>query len=217
MSNEIRKAILLALLATAVLSACAPGAAAPAPAVVQQEVATSVFQTVEAQNGMATAVAQTLAVQAPAATATLSPTPIVLSLPTAALTGPTATPFVVVPPSGGGGGSGAGTPQYACSWREVKPKTNTFKAGDPIDVVWIITNTGTKTWPSKLDMDLMSSTVISTYVGQELPPLKPGDSTTISFEANAPNKHGFYGMQFKVQGGLCFPALNIEVIRPPDP
>jgi hypothetical protein len=217
MSNEIRKAILLALLATAVLSACAPGAAAPAPAQVQQDIATSVFQTVEAQNGMATAVAQTLSAQAPAPTATLSPTPIALDLPTADTTIPTATPFVVVPPSGGGGGTGGSTPKYACSVREVKPKTNTFKQNDPIDVVWIITNTGTAKWPSALDLELVSSTVISSYVGQELPPLKPGDSTTISFEANAPAKHGFYGMQFKVQGGLCFPALNIEVIRPPDP
>jgi hypothetical protein len=63
----------------------------------------------------------------------------------------------------------------------------------------------------------MNSTVISTYSGQELPALKPGDSTTIRFEANAPKKPGLYGMQFKVEGGLCFPALNIEVIRPPDP
>ncbi len=212
MSNDIRKAILLALVATAVLSACAP---AVAPAQVQQEIATQVAQTVQAQNSMATAVAQTLVAQDPAPTATLSPTPITLSLPTADPNIATATPFVVVPPSGGG--SGAGTPKYACSVREVKPKTNTFKPNDPIDVVWIITNTGTAKWPSALDLELMSSTVISTYVGQELPPLKPGDTTTISFEANAPAKHGFYGMQFKVQGGLCFPALNIEVIRPPDP
>jgi hypothetical protein len=217
MFNGISKAILLALVATAVLSACAPGAATTAPAQVQQEVATSVFQTVEAQGGnVATAVAQTLAAQAPAPTATLSPTPITLNLPTQDTTIPTATPFVVVP-SSGGGSAGSGTPDYACSWREVKPKTNQFKAGDAIDVVWIITNTGTRTWPDALDLELTSSTVVSTYVGQELPPLKPGATTTISFEANAPNKHGFYGMQFKVQGGLCFPALNIEVIRPPDP
>ncbi len=216
MSNEIRKTILVALLATAMLSACAPGQAAPAQ--VQQQIQDSVAQTVQAQNGLATSVAQTLTAQVPVPTATLSPTPIVLSLPTTDPSVATATPFVVVPSSGGGGGgTGSGTPQYACSVREVKPRFNQFKPGDPIDVVWVITNTGTKTWPDALDLELVSSTVISTYVGQELPPLKPGKTTTISFEANAPNKHGFYGMQFKVQGGLCFPALNIEVIRPPDP
>ncbi len=214
MSNETRKAILVALVATALLSACAPGQVSPAE--VQVQVGTAVAMTVAAQNGMATSVAQTLTAQVPVPSATMSPTPILLSLPTLDTSIPTATPFVVVP-SSGGGGTGSKTPQYACSWREVKPKTNQFKYGDPIDVVWVITNTGTKTWPSGLDFHLISSTVISSYGGQELPALKPGDTVTISFEANAPKKPGFFGMQFRVEGGLCFPALNIEVIRPPDP
>lgn len=211
MLNELRKAILVALVLAAVLSACAP---AQAPVDVQSQVATQVAMTVQAQNDMAAAVAQTLTAQAPVATATLSPTPIVLSLPTTDPTIATVTPFVVVP---SGGGTGSGTPLYSCSVREVKPRNNQFKPGDPIDVVWVITNTGSRAWPERKDMDLQSSTVISSYVGEELPALRPGDSTTISFEANAPNRPGLFGMQFKVEGGLCFPALNIEVVRPPDP
>ena len=215
MVHELRKAILVSLAAAAVLAACAPGQASPAQ--VESQVGTSVAMTVQAQDGMAAAVAATLTAQAPASTATIPPTPIVLSLPTSSdPANATATPFVVVPASGGGS-SGSGTPLYSCSVREVKPKVNQFKPGDPIDVVWVITNTGSKAWPSSKDLHLMNSTVISTYVGGELPALKPGDSTTISFEANAPAKPGLYGMQFKVEGGLCFPALNIEVVRPPDP
>jgi len=212
MFNELRKAILVALALTTVLTACAP---AQAPVDVQSQVATQVAMTVQSQGDFAAAVAGTLTAQVPVPTATVSPTPIVLSLPTTDPAIATVTPFVVVPASGGG--TGSGTPLYSCSWREVKPKNNQFKGLDPIDVVWVITNTGSKPWPDAKDLHLMNSTVISTYSGQELPALKPGQSTTISFEANAPKKPGLYGMQFKVEGGLCFPALNIEVIRPPDP
>ncbi|MGE5074034.1 MAG: NBR1-Ig-like domain-containing protein [Anaerolineae bacterium] len=214
MVHHLRKAILLAFVLSAVLAACAP---AQSPASQNEaQVGTAVAATVQSQgNQIAAAVFQTLTAQAPVATPTTAPTLVTLALSTSAPAA-TVTPFVVVPPSGGSGG-GATTPQYACTWREVKPRINVFKPGDPIDIVWIITNTGTRTWPSKLDLDYVSGTKISPFMGQELPPLKPGDSTTVSFEGNAPQKPGLYGEQYKVQGGLCFPALNIEVRRPPDP
>ena len=105
--------------------------------------------------------------------------------------------------------------EYACSFAEVKPLYNVFKPGDYIDFVWLITNTGTKQWPSALDLDFVNGTHISPYVGEELPQLKPGERVTVSFEGNAPDEPGFYHMNFKVQGGLCFPFTDIEVIKPP--
>lgn len=176
----------------------------------------SVAKTVEAQNGMGTAVAKTVEAMQPQAQ--ITPTPLGgLKLPT--LTPfPTVTPFVVQSgggSSGGGGGSSSNVPDYACSFTEVKPQYNTFKPNDYIDFVWIITNTGKKTWPSALDLDFVSGTHISPYMGEELPPLKSGERVTIRFEGNAPAEPGFYHMNFKVQGGLCFPFTDIEVIKPP--
>jgi type II secretory pathway component PulJ len=217
MVTELRKAILVAVVLSAVLAACAPAQVTTEQ--VQSQVATQVAQTVQAEHNMAAAVAATLTAQVPLPTATTVPTLIPLNLPDQASLA-TATPFVVVPASGGSGGSGGSDPAaplYSCSWREVKPQINQFKPGDPIDVVWVITNTGTKAWPSKKDLDYVSGTKFSPFLGEELPPLKPGDSVTVSFEANAPLTPGLYGMQFKVEGGLCWPALNIQVGKPRDP
>jgi hypothetical protein len=175
----------------------------------------SVALTVQAQNSMATAVAQTVEAQRPPNTPTSLPT-----LPPL----PTLTPLATVTPfvasggggsSGGGGGGGGKVPDYACSFAEVKPLYNVFKPKDYIDFVWIITNTGKKDWPSKLDLDFVSGTHISPYIGEELPALETGERVTISFEGNAPKEPGFYHMNFKVQGGLCFPFTDIQVIKPP--
>jgi hypothetical protein len=198
------------------LAACAPGMTDQQ---VKDLVQQSVAETVQAQNGVATSVAQTveaLAPAAPAATSTPFPTLSSVSLPTLTPIVPTVTPFTITGGGGGsGGGSGGKVAEYACSFTEVKPRYNTFKPGDYIDFVWIITNTGTKTWPSALDLDFVNGTHISPYMGQEMPQLKSGERVTISFEGNAPNEPGFYHMNFKVQGGLCFPFTDIEVIKPP--
>lgn len=215
MVNHLRKAMLVVVAMAALLAACAP-AATTSPEQVQAQVETSVALTVQAGSAQTAAVAQSLTSQAPAATATVSPTAIVLDLPTDPVA--TVTPFVVTPPSGSSGGSVPAAPvQYSCSWREVKPKINLFKPGDGFNVEWVITNTGTKTWPSKLDFNFFAGTQMSSYTGQELPPLKPDDTVTIDFGATAPIKPGFYAMEFKVQGGLCFPSLQIEVGKPKDP
>ncbi len=209
-----RHAILALVLAAALLAACAPGAS---PQQVQMQVETGVAQTVEAQNVMATAVALTVTAMAPTATPTSMPTEIPLSMPTLTPVVPTATVFAALPStgSGGGGSSGSKVADYACSFAEVKPLVNVFKPTDYIDIVWIITNTGTKTWPSALDLDFVSGTRFSPYVGEELPPLKVGERVTISFEGNAPSEPGYYEMKFKVQGGLCFPFIDIQVVKPP--
>jgi hypothetical protein len=195
------------------LSACAPGMTQQQ---IQALVEDSVAQTVQAQNSMATAVAQTVEARAPAASATALPTLAQVTLPT--LTPIAGITPIVIPSGGGSGGGGGGSatvPDYACSFAEVKPLYNVFKPGDYIDFVWLITNTGKKDWPSALDLDFVSGTHFSPYVGEELPALESGERVTISFEGNAPDEPGFYHMNFKVQGGLCFPFTDIEVIKPP--
>lgn len=194
--------------AAILLGACAPGMT---PEQIQALVQESVQQTVEAQNSMATSVAQTVeAMGPPSATPTLIP----LNPPTLTPVIPTVT-AIVISGGGGGGGSGGNVQDYACSFVEVKPPFNVFKPDDYIDVVWIITNTGKKTWPSALDLDFVSGTHFSPYTGEELPQLKSGERVTISFEGNAPSEPGYYEMKFKVQGGLCFPFIDIQVIKPP--
>jgi len=207
------RALVVTVLGTAtLLTACAPGMT---PEQIQALVQESVAQTVQAQNGMATSVAQTVEAQRPPNTATPLPTLPPLTLPTLTPLA-TVTPFVASGGSGGSGGGGsAKVADYACSFAEVKPLYNVFKPGDYIDFVWIITNTGKKDWPSALDLDFVSGTHISPYVGEELPALESGERVTISFEGNAPDEPGFYHMNFKVQGGLCFPFTDIEVIKPP--
>lgn len=208
--HAFRKLLLIVLTPVALLSACAP--AAPSAQQVQSQIETSVAMTVAAQNQMGTFVAQTVQAQLPTIPTS---TPTLISIPTLTPILPTATRFVVAPPSSRG--DAPAPAQYACSWTELKPRTNIFSPGDPIDVVWVITNTGTKKWEAGKDLDYVSGTKMSSFLGQELPALKPGDSVTISFDANAPMQKGLYGMQFKVEGGLCWPALNIQVGKQKDP
>jgi hypothetical protein len=215
-TNSLRAASkvgMVVLVVALTLSACAPGMT---PEQIQALVQDSVAQTVQAQNNMATAVAQTVEARAPAASATPLPTLAQVTLPTLTPIIPSITPIVILSGGGGGGGGGGGNvPDYACSFAEVKPLYNAFKPGDYIDFVWLITNTGKKDWPSALDLDFVSGTHFSPYMGEELPPLESGERVTISFEGNAPDEPGFYHMNFKVQGGLCFPFTDIEVIKPP--
>src|SRR5512143_3572503 len=184
-----RALMLVAAGAAMLLAACAPGMT---PEQIQALVKESVAQTVEAQNAQGTSVAQTVEAMAPASTATPLPTLPSLSLPTLTPIA-TVTPFVLSSGGGSGGsGSSGNVPDYACSFVEVKPLINEFKPTDYIDVVWIITNTGKKTWPSALDLDFVSGTHFSPYVGEELPQLKTGERVTISFEGNAPEEPGYY-------------------------
>ena len=217
MVNHLRKAVLVMLAAAAALSACAPAQSGTD----QGQVATQVAMTVQAQvSGISAAVVGTLTAQAPAATATLPPTTVPLSLPATDTPMATVTPFVVTPASGSSGGSSGGSTTaalYACSWYEVKPAINVFKPGDGFNVKWVITNTGTKDWVAGKDFKFNSGTAMSTFTGVQLPAIKSGDTYTVAFGATAPTKPGFYEMQFKVEGGLCFPALDIEVGKPKDP
>lgn len=214
--QAFKKSALVALVLTALLAACAP---AQSPEQIQSQVQTSVAMTVQAQNQMGTSVAQTVDAQSgQQALATSTSTSIATSVVVPSITPviiPSPTPYAVAPSSGGGGNVSA--PQYACSWTEIKPRTNAFSPGDAIDVEWIITNTGSEPFGYKRDLDYVSGTKMSTFLGEQLPDLKPGDSVTVIFDANAPMQKGLYGMQFKVEGGLCWPALNIQVGKLKDP
>ena len=212
--QAFRKIFLVAMVLAAVLAACAP---AQSPQQVQGTIDTAVAMTVQAQNDMSTSVASTLTAQAPLPSATATPTliPVVLPTLTPILDPNTATAFVVQPSGGGGSGGGsAPAAKYACSFSEVKPRINIFKLGDPIDVVWIITNTGTKNWADPVEIDYYSGTKFTDLESAVLPALKSGDRTTLSFEGNAPNTPGYYEMKFKVSQGYCFPYIDIQAIKP---
>ena len=150
--NQSTQRVLFSVMAVIfLLTAC--GTPAPAatqdPALVQQLIEQSVALTVAAQN------AQTSEAQAQIPTNTPLPTQTEVAPPTPAL--PTATPFVIVPPTlapvTGGGGGVTTKPEYACDIIHQRPYDDqTFKPNDTFDVKWTIVNTGTKTWRKGLDL-----------------------------------------------------------------
>jgi hypothetical protein len=196
------------------LSACAPTAAPAAtqdPALVQQLIEQSVELTVAAQN------IQTLEAQAliPAATNTPLPTQT-----EAASVLPTATPFVIVPPtntavpvSGGGGGSlPVVKPDYDCTVTAQLPLDNAvYKPNKDFDINWTIVNTGAKTMQAGLDLKYLSGPLMTNVEFVELPALKPGESYKIILDAKSPKKEGLQVMTWVVEGKLCFPHIAIEV------
>jgi Ig-like domain from next to BRCA1 gene len=201
--NVLKHAGLLALV-TILLAACAPGIS---PEQVQMQVQTGVAQTVEAQNGMATSVAMTVAAMIPTATLTPSPTDIPLDIPTLTPVIPIAsvTPFV----SSGGGGGSSTKAKYACDV-QTRPFDNTaYKPGDPFDIKWIITNTGTATWEAGKDLEYYSGPQMTTHGGVQLPEMEPGDTYTLTADANAPEEKGFHVMTWKLEGGFCWPYVAI--------
>jgi hypothetical protein len=200
--------------AAALLGACAPGMTQEQIQVLVQQ---SVAQTVVSQNSMGTAVAQTVQAMSPASTVTPQPTLALLNLPTLTPFA-TVTPFTVSSGGGGGGGGGSSKAKYACDFYTVKPKDNqAFKPGDPFDIRWIITNTGTADMRAGLDFEYLSGPHLTTKSGIELPLLEPGDKFQFDADANAPLEKGDYVMTWKVEGGLCYPYVAITSGRPGDP
>lgn len=210
--NQSTKRILFSTMAVIfLLAACAPTASAPTqdPALVQQLIEQSVALTVAAQN------AQTLEAQAliPAATNTPLPTQT-----EAAPVIPTATPFVIVPPTvapvtGGGGGGGVITkPDYACDVIHQRPfDDTTIKPGDTFDVKWTIVNTGTRTWQKGLDLKYLSGPKMTSTANIELPEMKPGDQFDIVLDATAPTDSGMQVMVWVLEGQICYPYVRIIV------
>jgi len=210
--NQSTKRILFSIIVVIfLLTACAPAASAPTqdPALVQQLIEQSVALTVAAQN------AQTLEAQAliPAATNTPLPTQT-----EAAPAIPTATPFVIVPPTvapvtGGGGGGGVITkPDFACDVIHQRPfDDTTFKPGDTFDVKWTIVNTGTRTWQKGLDLKYLSGPKMTSTANIELPEMKPGDQFNIVLDATAPTDSGTQVMVWVLEGQICYPYVRIIV------
>jgi len=194
----------------------------------------STINATQAAELIETAVAQALNAQAtqnaaavPQATATLVPTNTPQALPTHTLV-PTITPLVRAPTaavasSGGGGSSGgSGGTTYVplkedCNaYIGKRPYDNTeMRTGDPFDIKFTIENTGTETWPA--GYDLIHSYGPDFTNGQfpafiQLPEMKPGAQFSVGpYDATAPAEKGRQVMEFKLQGGFCWPVIVINV------
>lgn len=217
--NQSTKRILFSVMtAIFLLTACAPAGAPAAtqdPALVQQLIEQSVALTVAAQSAEA---AQAQAQAAAAVTNTPLPTQTEAVAPTSTI--PTATPFVIVPPTvappvtGGGGGSVVAKPEYACNVIDQQPADNsTWKKNKEFDINWTLVNTGTKSWSKGLDFKYYSGPQMTKVTFVELPvAVKPGESYKVILDAAAPDQAGFQVMTWSVEGNFCFPyvAINVE-------
>ena len=211
------------LLVIGLLAACAPAVQGPSPAEIEGQVQTAVAQTIEAQGQVATSVAQTVAAQMaetaaaqPAATST--PTLVPTSTPVLV----TATPFPTSTASSGSGGSssgGGGTTsyKYSCDIIRQRPIDNTeFKRTNTFDVSFAILNNGTATWEAGKDLVLLADHGVLTtpFTTLELPRMEPGDVFTVGpYDAAAPDDPGHYVIDFKLQGGFCYPYVAFYVVR----
>ncbi|MDK1081855.1 MAG: NBR1-Ig-like domain-containing protein [Anaerolineae bacterium] len=219
--------IILFLMGLAFFSACIPGEKLPSAEEVKAAIETSVAQTIQAQEQIANSVALTVAVLDPGAdsgeetatsTVTLSPTltPILGS----------ATSFTIVPSSSGGSGGGAGSGSggttsyaYSCDIIRQRPIDNTeFKRTNTFDVKFTILNNGTSTWVAGKDLVLLGNpgpTLTSPPAAPiQLPEMKPGDTFPVGpFDAVAPDTAGHYVIDFKLEGGFCYPYVAFDVIR----
>ncbi len=212
MNQSIKRVLFSVMVVISLLTACAPAAPAATqdPALVQQLVEQSVALTVAAQT------VQTLEAQAliPAATNTPLPTQT-----EAAPALPSATPFVIVPPtntavvvSNSGGGFPVVKPDYDCTVTVQKPLDNAvFKPNKDFDITWTIVNTGTKNIRAGTDLKYYSGPEMTVVTVLELPLLKPGEKYKVVLDAKSPKKEGLQVMTWVVEGKLCFPHIAIEV------
>lgn len=216
MNPSTKRVLFFILTGVLLLAACAPAPATPDPAEIQDEIDAAVEMTVAAQN----AETQQALALTPVLTNTPLPTQTEIGAPTPTPLIPTATPFVVVPPtvapSGSSGGSGSAAPvkaEYACDVISRRPYDNTyFKPNDTFDIKWTIVNTGTKEWRAGLDLKYnngVQMTAPGAFV--ELPAMKPGDEYEMVLDATAPKDDGTQVMVWMVEGGFCFPYTSIIV------
>jgi hypothetical protein len=215
MFKKTRFAFLI-VVAALLLSACFP-ATTPDGATIDATQAAAMIETAVAQalNAQATQIAANAPTEPPpptntpipAATPTLEPTitPVVLASPTTAAAS-----------SGSGGGTTVQTYDFACDPDIGKrPYDLTeFKAGDTFDIKFTILNTGTETWPTGYDLIFNGGVDLTNggFTTVQLPSLAPGESHTVGpYDAWAPNTSGRQVMQFKLEGGFCFPYIAITV------
>jgi hypothetical protein len=215
---------MFALSAIALLAACIPGEKAPSAEEIAAQIETSVAQTIEAQGQIATSVALTVEAKQPDEAEPLdTPTPLPTGLlPTLTPILPTATPFVIAPSGGGGGGGGSGggggqsSYAYSCDIIRQRPIDNTeFRRKHTFDVTFTILNNGTATWEAGKDLVLLGNpgpTLIAPPGIIELPEMEPGDTFKVGpFDAEAPDAYGKYVIDFKLEGGFCYPYVAFIV------
>ena len=218
--------VMFTLLVITMLAACAPGETGPSAEEVAAQVATSVAMTIEAQAEIATSVALTVeAREAEAAAALPTATQTATPLPTLTPVLNTATPVTLTDPSGGsGGGSSGGYTQYdySCDIIRQRPRDNTeFKRNSgTFDVSFVILNNGTKTWETGKDVVLLGDPGGSLGIAPgtlvlQLGEMKPGDTSAVigPFDATVPDEPGHYVIDFKVEGGWCYPYVAFNVVR----
>jgi hypothetical protein len=220
-SNLLRLASIL--LAIPLLAACAPAVIqTTSPEEIEDLVATSVAMTIEAQGQVATSVAMTVAAQETEAAAAMpSETPSPLSPPTLTPVLTTATPFPTSTSSsssGSSGGGGTSSARFSCDIIRQRPIDNTeYKRTNTFDVTFAILNNGTTTWDAGKDLVLLGNpgpTLINPPGTIELPRMEPGDVFTVGpFEAEAPDDPGRYVIDFKLEGGFCYPYVAFYVVR----
>lgn len=191
------------------LDACMPSSAptaAPGLEEIKTQISISVELTVSAyETERAVQVSPTLP---PSETPTLTPTPLLIF--------PTLTPFLPVPTGQTGGGMAPTASSYACSVVNRIPADNTvFKPNKDFDVKFSLRNVGSKTWGKGADLVYNGGTnMLTTNVTYELPEVAPGQMIgPFIFDARTPAKAGTYTMNFKVQGGFCYPYIRI-IVRP---
>ncbi len=194
------------------LSACIPGAIAEGATIdatqAAQLVETAVAQALDAQ-------ATQLAEVAPQATATLVPVeeatntpepipPTLTLIPTLPVVISTPTTVVIV-------GSGP-VPEYDCDPDIGKRPYDhqEFRPGDSFDIKWTIENTGTATWPAGYDLKYHSGPTMTTHGRVQLGEVKPGETVSVVFDANAPAEKGFQVMTWNI-GGFCYPYVAINI------
>lgn len=219
MNRSTKRILFSAMAAIFLMTACVPAAQPTVdPNEVANQVATSVALTVEAGNQINTSIALTVAAQN-TQTAVARPTDTAIpSTVTPVPAIPTATPFVVVPPtatavSGSGGGSGSTTnPEYACDIIRRRPFDNTFfRPGDEFDIRWTIVNTGTRNLRAGTDVKYSIGSDMVGIRFVELPEMRPGDQYEIILDAVAPATEGHHIMTWVVEGPLCYPYAAIIV------
>jgi len=189
------------------LAGCGPGASAPDRTMVAELIQTSVALTIAAEHVAAGNVSPSLSLETQE---TLTPTETLI--PTTTFTpSPTFTPFVFAPTSSGSSG-GVIQADYACEVWPYKPHDNTvFKRNESFDIVWTITNSGSKKWDAGFDLRYLSGPQMTATTIVSLPEIKPGEDITVRFDANAPNEKGFHVMTWKINN-FCYPyvAINVE-------
>jgi hypothetical protein len=205
----MKKFLFSAMTLVFLLSACGvPPQPTQSAIDVQNQVSTAVALTVAAQNAQTQAALSLV----PQATNTTLPTqtPVGPASPTPIQ--PTVTAVVLPTTASSGGGGSVVQSEYSCNpWPRLPYDNTIFRPNAEFDIKWTIVNTGTKTMRAGLDVKFSTGTKLTTTDRLELPELKPGDSATIDFDAEAPAKEGTYVMTFIVEGGLCYPYTVIVV------